>query len=83
MFHLFLSSFTAKAKDVMLPNPYLYFLNQSGSIICMNSSHILRSMTANTISQKMMLGKMKLTEETCCSLSLSSCDRSFTSHLDT
>ena len=38
MFHLFLSSFTAKSNDVMLRNPYLYFLNQSSSIVSMYPS---------------------------------------------
>lgn len=55
MFHLFLSSFTAKGNHVMLVNPYLYLLNQSSSIVSMYSAHILRSVTANVISQKMML----------------------------
>ena len=72
MFHLFLLSFTAKGNDVTLHNPYLYLLSQSGGIVRMYHSHILRSMTANMISQKMMLdGIVKLTEETCFSLSLS------------
>lgn len=72
MFPLFLSSFTAKCNDVTLPNPYLYLLNQSSSVVSIYPSHILRSMTANTISQKMMIdGIVKLTEETCFSLFVS------------